>query len=53
MHDSDDAKFKAEIDQIIKNIDVTMKKIEKIVPLNKEKVENSESEAPRPEERGL
>jgi len=44
MHESDDATFKAEIDQIIKNIDATMKKIEKIVPFKKEKCENSESD---------
>ena len=33
MDDSEDAKLKSEIDQIMKNIDETIKKIEKIVPL--------------------
>ena len=44
MHDVDDALLKTEIDQIIKSIDDTIKKIEKIVPLKKEKVETSEDE---------
>jgi hypothetical protein len=44
MHDVDDAHLKAEIDQIMKSIDDTIKKIEKIVPLKKEKVETSENE---------
>ncbi len=44
MHDVDDAHLKAEIDQIMKSIDDTIKKIEKIVPLKKEKVEISENE---------
>ena len=34
MVDPDDAKLKAEIDEIVQNIDVTMKKIEQVVPLN-------------------
>lgn len=42
MDDSEDAKLKSEIDQIMKNIDETIKKIEKIVPLREEKVEDSE-----------
>ena len=45
MHDVDDADLKAEIDQIMKSIDDTIKRIEKIVPLKKEKVETSENEA--------
>ena len=44
MHHVDDAHLKAEIDQIMKSIDDTIKKIEKIVPLKKEKVETSENE---------
>ena len=44
MHDVDDAHLKAEIDQIMKSIDDTIKKIEKIVPLKKKKVETSENE---------
>ena len=44
MHDVDDAHLKAEIDQIMKNINATIKKIEKIVPLKKEKVETAENE---------
>jgi hypothetical protein len=44
MHDVDDAHLKAEIDQIMKSIDDTIKKIEKIVSLKKEKVETSENE---------
>ena len=43
MHDVDDAHLKAEIDQIMQDIDNTIKKIEKIVPLKKEKVETSEN----------
>ncbi len=45
MHDVDDADLKAEIDQIMKSIDDTIKRIEKIVPLNKEKVETLENES--------
>ena len=44
MHDVDDAQLKAEIDQIMKSIDNTIKKIEKIVPLKKEKDETTENE---------
>jgi hypothetical protein len=44
MHDVDDAHLKSEIDQIMKSIDNTIKKIEKIVPLKKEKIETSENE---------
>ncbi|MGD2272982.1 MAG: hypothetical protein PVI06_21470 [Desulfobacterales bacterium] len=42
MEDVEDARLKAEIDQIVKNIDTTMKKIEKVAPLQKETVEKSE-----------
>jgi hypothetical protein len=42
MNDVEDARLKAEIDQIISNINSTMKKIEKIVPLQKETTEKSE-----------
>ena len=45
MHDVDDAHLKAEIDQIVKNIDNTIKKIEKIVPLKKEKAETPDNES--------
>ena len=45
MNDIDDAHLKAEIDQIMKSIDNTIKKIEKIVPLKKEKVETPENES--------
>ena len=45
MHDIDDAHLKAEIDQIMKSIDNTIKKIEKVVPLKKEKVETPENES--------
>ena len=44
MHDVDDAQLKAEIDQIMKSIDDTVKKIEKIVPLKKEKVDSTEND---------
>ena len=46
MVDPDDAKLKAEIDEIVQNIDVTMKKIEQVVPLNP--VSSGPAEAPRP-----
>jgi len=36
MVDIDDAEFKAEIDQITKNINETMRNIERVVPLNSE-----------------
>lgn len=36
MVDIDDAEFKAEIDQITKNITETMRNIERVVPLNSE-----------------
>ena len=42
MIDTDDAKLKAELDKIIKSINATMKKIEKIVPLKKPEVEQPE-----------
>ena len=42
MHDVDEAHLKAEIDQIMKCIDDTIKKIEKIVPFKKEIAETSE-----------
>jgi hypothetical protein len=45
MHDVDDAHLKAEIDQIVKSIDNTIKKIEKIVPLKKEKTETPDNES--------
>ena len=45
MHDIDDAQLKAEIDQIMKSIDNTIKKIEKVVPLKKEKIETPENES--------
>ena len=36
MIDTDDAEFKAEIDKITKNINKTMRNIERVVPLNPE-----------------
>jgi hypothetical protein len=42
MDDVEDARLKAEIDQIINTIDTTMKKIEKVAPLQKEAVDKSE-----------
>jgi hypothetical protein len=45
MHDAEDAQLKAEIDQIMKSIDDTIKKIETIVPLKKENAETPENEA--------
>lgn len=36
MVDIDDAEFKAEIDKIAKNINKTMRNIERVVPLNSE-----------------
>lgn len=42
MDDGEEVRLKAEIDQIINNINTTMKKIEKVVPLQKETAEKSE-----------
>lgn len=42
MIDVDDTRLKAELDKIIKSINETMKKIEKIVPLKKQEVEEPE-----------
>jgi hypothetical protein len=44
MHNVDETHLKAEIDQIMKSIDNTIKKIEKVVPLKKEKVDTLENE---------
>jgi hypothetical protein len=42
MVDAEEAKLKAEIDAIVKNIKNTMKKIERVVPLKSMKAEQSE-----------
>ena len=42
MVDPEDSRLKSEIDQIMKNIDDTMKKIESVVPLKKGSAEADE-----------
>ena len=42
MVDAEEAKLKAEIDAIVKNIKDTMKKIERVVPLKSMKAEQTE-----------
>jgi hypothetical protein len=49
MVDADDARLKAEIDEIVQNIDVTMKKIEQVVPLNP--VSSGQAEADEDEQK--
>ena len=44
MTDNDHQKLKAEIDEIIKNIDNTMKKIENIIPVKKDVPEGTKSD---------
>ena len=41
MIDTDDAEFKAEIDKISKDINDTMRNIERVVPLSSESDEDS------------
>lgn len=50
MVDADEAKLKAEIDEIAQHIDSTMKKIEQVVPLNS--VSNEQTETDETESNG-